>query len=395
MEQRDSAKIRVSVSMILLFQVSALFVRSFTQQKMVGAGIDPAQAKNLSALVGFAMLAFLMWPVLLQTWPSIRPMYRPPSSWHRMALASIAVGVLLWLANSLVLLAYGTREWIAQPGFSQTATFDYLFDCLNPTYLLLAIPVMSLLTPVVEETINRGLILHRFLPRGKWLAIFVSASLFAVLHAFKTYPSAFVFGIIAAVQTLNYRTLWAALITHSTFNLLAEIDRHCLYGYWVPGKITWEPGGTAQLITLSIVACLVGTCWLVRTGQSRLVDRGWLIEAGRSRLVGRKKSKTGADLSNVRPGYSDQSESGEGQRHSLDNVRRSRDQTLVHCNEVITECASILHTTVIVAAGFSTASDAAEFFHFKFTHNINLHVDFSLFGGCSMQAAIVSLFCEP
>jgi membrane protease YdiL (CAAX protease family) len=272
---RQSPEIRVSIALVMLFQVSALIIRSFVQVKMVESGFDAVIAKHLSALVGFAVLSVLMWPIMVKVWPAIREQFRRPASWTRMFLASVTLGVALWLGQMLALLGYSIVEWEDQHQFSDSTSPTYMFACDNPMILVLAIPVMSFFTPVVEEVINRGLILHSLLPRGRTIAILSSAVLFAVLHRFETIPFAAVFGIFTATQMLHYRTLWAVAITHGTANLLIETSRICVDGFWMPGKLTWGPGSPEFLITLSLAACTIIAWWLaahVEAGAEPAMD---------------------------------------------------------------------------------------------------------------------------
>jgi len=259
---RQSREVRVSIVLVMLFQVAALIMRSFIQVKLAESGFDAVSARHLSALTGFAALGFLMWPIMIEVWPAIREHFRRPASWTRMILASVTLGVVLWLGQMLALLGYSTAEWGDQHLYSHSTTPTYMFACGNPMILVLGIPVMSLFTPVVEEVINRGLILHTLLPRGRTIAILASAFLFAVLHDFGGIPNAFVFGVFAAVQMLNYRTLWAVTITHGVANLLVEVSVDCVDGFWMPGKLTWGIGSPETMIALSLVACTTIAWWL-------------------------------------------------------------------------------------------------------------------------------------
>ena len=253
---------RVSTALLMLFLTAALFIRSFVQIRMVGSGYDPAVAKHVSALVGFAVLSFLMWPVLTRVWSIVRALFRQPASWLRMLLAAFALGIAVWLCQMLAMLAYNAYEWIGKGAYSQPTWPEYHFACGNTMILFLAIPVMAIATPVVEEIIHRGLILHSLLPRGKFLAVTVSAGAFAIFHRPETIPLAFIFGLIAALQMLHYQTLWAVVITHGTVNLMTVISNTCIGGTWQPGKVTWGPTSPTLYIVLASGVCAVVIVWL-------------------------------------------------------------------------------------------------------------------------------------
>lgn len=261
--QSRSSVIHVSIGLIMLFQVSALFVRSVIEVKMVENGIDQTTAKYAGASIGFVALGIFLAPVLHTIGPRLMLQYTRPASWARLISASVALGLLLWIANSQALLVYSTLDWIGSADQSRAAEPIYTFACSDAMILLLAIPVMSVLTPVVEETINRGLILQTLLPTGRWRGILISSILFSILHKPETYPTAFFFGLFAAVQVLNWRSLWGPIITHGTFNFLVELDRTCLNAYWLPGRIQLETGGALQTSFAVFLLCLSASCWLV------------------------------------------------------------------------------------------------------------------------------------
>jgi membrane protease YdiL (CAAX protease family) len=258
--QQELFEGRVSITLVMLFQMSALVIRSFVQTAMVDAGYDHTVAKHCSALIGFASLALFMWPIMRQAWPFMKVLFVRPHSWSRMIIACAALGFVLWLCQALALLLLAPLEWIKNGPYAYPSYPVYVFRCRDTLLLAFAIPVMSLLTPIIEEAINRGIFLHQLLPRGTVFAVLLSAALFAVLHEFSGIPNAFVFGIFAAIQMLHYRTLWAVIITHGTTNLLVELNRACLEGYWLPGEIYagfWSP---APLIVCLLLGCL-GTAW--------------------------------------------------------------------------------------------------------------------------------------
>jgi len=253
---------RVSIALLMLFLTAALFIRSFVQIRMVSIGYEPVAAKHLSALVGFVALGLFMWPVLTRVWPTVRALFRQPASWLRMSLASSALGIVVWLVQMLAMLAYSAYEWIGRGPYSQPASPEYYFNCSNPMSLFLAIPVMAVVTPIVEEIIHRGLILHSLLPRGKTLAITVSAAAFAIFHRPEAVPFAFMFGLIAAFQMLHYQTLWAVVITHAAVNLVTEIVNNCIGVTWQPGTIAQESANPALYIVLASVVCTLLIAWL-------------------------------------------------------------------------------------------------------------------------------------
>lgn len=276
MEEQRSPAIRVSIALLLLFQLCALLIRSFVQLKMVAAGHDPVFARHFSALAGFAVLGILIWPVISDAGPILRPLFRRPASWLRMMFASAGLGFVIWLGQMLALLACSTSEWFGQGPYNYPSRPEYYFACRNPAVLFLAIPVMAVLTPIIEETFNRGLILHSFLPTGRMVAIAVSATTFTLFHRPEAMPFAFLFGLIAAIQMLHYRTLWAVFFTHGSANFLTEVSRNCIDGFWLPGKITWTIESPMPQLLMTLIACSVLAWWLAarcEAGAGPVKDR--------------------------------------------------------------------------------------------------------------------------
>lgn len=238
MEQKDPLELNISVALLMLFLLSALVLRAFVQAKMVESGVDSVHAKHLSYLISSVMLGFLMWPVVLKTGPMIVAQFTQPSSWLYLVVVSVALGIALRIAHWGTVVARSSFGWLGLAKTGQGVELELGFSCPMVHTAALSIFVTVILTPVIEEVIHRGLIFRSLLSRGRWIAIGASAALFAVVHAPGTMPAAFVFGIIAALQTLNSGTLWPAIITHATYNLIAFVDWSCLHAVWKPEEVT-------------------------------------------------------------------------------------------------------------------------------------------------------------
>ena len=280
MEQPDSPvssnstaapSIDVSIFAVMLFQVFSLVVAAYAYGKIKESGVTADNAIYLGSLFGFVLLAIFMWPILRQNWHALKPVFARPASWPRVIIASIALGILLWLINTLVLIGIGVFQSFAVADLSNKASLVYSLTCESPLVLVLPIFAMSVITPVIEETINRGLILQALLPRGKWFATLISALLFMILHQPSFKPSVFAFGIVVAIQFMHWRNIWAVILTHGTINLLAVTQQHCGTKEFVSGEVTWEFGGVAQLLALSLLFCCGSAWWLAtkcRTGTN-------------------------------------------------------------------------------------------------------------------------------
>ncbi|MDR2600550.1 MAG: CPBP family intramembrane metalloprotease [Oscillospiraceae bacterium] len=104
-------------------------------------------------------------------------------------------------------------------------TYIEVADILGSGTLLMQILSIGILAPIMEEVLSRGIILNRLLQwMPKWIAILVSAALFAVIH-FNLLQSlyAFVIGVAFAFVYLRYRNLWIPIIGHIAFNTTSII----------------------------------------------------------------------------------------------------------------------------------------------------------------------------
>lgn len=224
----------VSVTIIMIFQVAALFARSMLELALIHHGFGKAVAADLSYLVVPPILLPLMYPYLARCGDSLRALLHPADLTLRVVLLGVALGLTLRVLHWATLTL---RIWLGiGTGYDPNAVAGPLlgFDCPASGPLLLSFVVMAMLIPVIEEAINRGFILHAVLPRGKALAIVTSALLFASMHPPPSYAITFAAGLVFAVQALNFRTLWASIVAHATYNAAAVVDWECFRMIWNP-----------------------------------------------------------------------------------------------------------------------------------------------------------------
>jgi membrane protease YdiL (CAAX protease family) len=254
---------RVSVLAIMLFQVCALFTRSALDISLVKRGMDRAVANDVSYLVVPPILAAFMYPYLRRHWNALRSLFQPRALTLRLFVLAVILGLLLrltyWAVLTILIWAGVIRN-----DDPDAVTGPLLgFECPPLSVLALSVVTMSLLVPVVEETINRGFLLHALLQKGLFTSVVLSALLFTVAHKPGTYVVAFSIGIFLAVQAINARTLWAPLVTHSTYNLAAVIDWDCFQLIWNPPIADPLLLATTKVAAPIAGACVILCCWLV------------------------------------------------------------------------------------------------------------------------------------
>ena len=271
-ECRSFPHIHASVVALMLFQVAALLIRSMLRGHLVAAGFELEVAKNLSFLVVPVIEIILLWPILRDNKKALLQLFRRPNQTLHTLMTAFCIGLAARLSYWGALIATAAFGWLgfAEPGMS--AGPQFWFSCPPAPALILGVLVMTLLTPISEEIICRGLILGALIRGNRIIAILVSAFLFAILHDPQGIPAALVIGVLLALQTLNSRSLLPAMVTHATYNFLATMDWDCFHGIWNPEFVTAQSrlAGAAAIVIGS--ASLATAFWLARSikGQGKL-----------------------------------------------------------------------------------------------------------------------------
>ena len=146
----------------------------------------------------------------------------------------IGLGVALQVGLALLLVPLAER--LFPDGRPPQQVADALADLDASMLLKISLIVAAvLLAPVTEELIFRGVLLRAIEPRGRALAIGVSAAVFSAVHvlgldperflasATVVLPPIFVLGILLAWVTLRTGRLGPAIFIHSGWNLLAAL----------------------------------------------------------------------------------------------------------------------------------------------------------------------------
>jgi membrane protease YdiL (CAAX protease family) len=252
----------------MLFMVAALFAGSALQIYLTRSGYAPSFARDLSFFVMLPIAALLMWPILRDNGPAMRHWMRPPRSWPGLVAYSVLLGLILRVTYWSCLTAGAATGWFYSPEYPTVATAQFFFACPPAPMLALAIPVRAVLTPLFEEFIHRGYILNALLPRGKVLAVVVSAVLFGLMHEPQTIVTAIVIGLVLAVLTVKLGALWCPIIVHATYNLSAIIDWDCLHASWNPDVTTSRHTVIACVAFATMIGCVVFLTWLVHLARA-------------------------------------------------------------------------------------------------------------------------------
>ena len=197
-------------------------------------GSDPGFAKDLSYLVVPPFLLLLMLPYLRLCKKHLIALLRPSACTLGLVLVSICIGAAMRAAYWAGITACAALGVIQ--GDASSAVGAPFIELLRPvtSLVILSFFVTAILIPATEELVNRGLILQALLNRGAPVAVIFSAVIFAVMHSPQTYIMSFLGGIVLGVQALKFRTLWAPLVTHATFNTIVIIEQKFVHFVWNP-----------------------------------------------------------------------------------------------------------------------------------------------------------------
>ncbi len=246
--------LRISIPVLMLFQVSALFLHAFVERHLLTAGIGQAWAQQVGALGGLLLLLVFIAPLLFRERQYLGTLFRPPESWLRLVTTAVLVGLSLRALWWCAMIAVASLDLTARGDTIAAINPMFWWRCPPLSVLSVTVLVLVLLTPVVEELISRGLVLTTLLSSGRTTAIPLSATLFAVLHKPGDIPYAFVFGVIVGFYFIHCRTLWGPILVHMTVNGMTIIDWSCLHGLWVPAEVSWLRGIAAGVCALMSLA---------------------------------------------------------------------------------------------------------------------------------------------
>lgn len=134
----------------------------------------------------------------------------------RWLLIGVGAGVVAFVLNSLAIAA-----WIQVTGDSTNVQGMYGEGGSGGVLsLILATLFLSLLTPLGEELLYRGVITNALLRYGPFIGVVGSALIFALSHGINTvFPAALVVGLIAAEVFRRSGSVWPGVVVHAVVNL--------------------------------------------------------------------------------------------------------------------------------------------------------------------------------
>jgi membrane protease YdiL (CAAX protease family) len=102
------------------------------------------------------------------------------------------------------------------------------FDKIEWSYSWLAVELIcaGIVAPIAEEIVFRGIILQALLKKySLGVAIIMTSLLFSIFHFDKSVLSAFIHSVIFSVVAVRFSSLYAPMLIHGLYNLMATILR--------------------------------------------------------------------------------------------------------------------------------------------------------------------------
>ncbi|MBT8084352.1 MAG: CPBP family intramembrane metalloprotease [Woeseia sp.] len=235
-EDMSGREILKLIAFVLFAEACALFVRSWLQVTLERQGIATWPARNLSYLVIPPILLVLLFPVWRDRLPALRAAFRWQGLTLRIALIAVALGIAARLAAVGGMIGFAGFGWTYDP--AAVAPTVISFSCPSIALVALHLLVSALLTPLIEEIINRGWFAQWLARYGDTAAIVGSAMLFAIFHVPQTMIAALVFGLFLGKLFLDTRCLWGPIVAHAVYNSFIVLDWYCLRIVWAPAEIS-------------------------------------------------------------------------------------------------------------------------------------------------------------
>lgn len=202
--------IEVVVGLLCLSVVAIGGGLGLVQLRMDAAvlGLILAGLSGIGGLAGF----FAAFFVRLRSWEAFG-IRRTSRRWIAMG---IAAGIIAFLVKSAAILIY-----VYVTGDDRTPQDIYAKGASTGIAAAIAATLfLSVLTPIGEEFLFRGVVTTALLRCGRWTGVGGSALIFAIFHgANMVFPAAIVAGLFAAEIFRRSGSVWPAVAVHIVINL--------------------------------------------------------------------------------------------------------------------------------------------------------------------------------
>jgi membrane protease YdiL (CAAX protease family) len=182
---------------------------------IVSSSIDPMViGLILTGMAGIGGLAgfFAAYSLRIRDWAA----FGIRSTSRRWLAFAVAVGVLAFVAKSISILVF-----IRLTGVDTDVQQIYGIGASGGLWAaVLATLLLSVLTPIGEEFLFRGVVTTALMRYGPIIAVGGGALIFALFHGINTaFPAALVTGIIVGEIFRRSGSIWPAVVVHGVVNL--------------------------------------------------------------------------------------------------------------------------------------------------------------------------------
>ena len=255
---------------VLFFLVAALLIRSWLQVTLQQNGFNRTLAADVSYLVVPLILLVTVAPLWREIGPSLMFQFRYSDLSPKLLGKALLLGLLMrviWWAQLTVGVALG---WYASDTVPPQAEPFFKFQCPDVASVVIGLAVMTLLVPIIEECISRGILQTAAMKFGATFAIVLSASVFALLHMSDQWGFTIVAGLVFGFLFWATHSLWASLFTHAAYNSMTILDWRCLSAQWNPAPET---------IPMTTIGSLAALLLLLLIGASAVILCSMVTEA--------------------------------------------------------------------------------------------------------------------
>lgn len=198
-------------------------------QFILGANDIRFDGEEANSLVTFVAISLQWLAMLLPLWFFTKKKYG--STWADLGFnkdcswwkgIGYMIGAYLLMLVIFGILSYLVELGVEIPGFEQQEAHLPLFG-ESLIDLSVAVLVMVILAPILEEIFFRGFVLQTLVSRwGRWTGTFTAAVIFAGIHfEFASFLGLFILALIINELFLRTRSIWVSIGFHIFNNSLA------------------------------------------------------------------------------------------------------------------------------------------------------------------------------
>lgn len=192
---------------LVLYGFGIAVILSVPDDRSELAGIVQYAVSGLAPLGAFAAV---LW--LRVRDPRALGLRRVPGKWVLISVGAGIGAILLNILATIVVVSLTGPPSNLQADYQAAASGGALS-------LIVALALGAVLTPIGEEFLFRGVLATALDRYGPWIAVLVSAAVFAVAHGINyILPVAFIVGVVAALLLRRTGSVWPGVIVHATNN---------------------------------------------------------------------------------------------------------------------------------------------------------------------------------